>query len=424
MEVKKKVKISLDNPSIQRINEKCINCGVCYNTCSLKVGIDHDLETSTPSCINCGMCIQSCPTGALVCKYNYKKVLNLVKDTSKRLAVSCAPAVRASLAEDLGLENGYDLEPLLPTIMRKIGFTYVFDVTFGADVTVMEEATELLLRLKKSISLPMFTSCCPAWVKYAGMYHSEILPNLSTTKSPISIQSTLIKTYFKELSNIEDDIISVVIAPCTAKKYEATYSDTDYLLTTRELAYMIKECNIDIYSLKPTPFDSLLSRGSHSGCIFGRSGGVMEAVLSTAQYLTTGVSPKQGTYHISVQKDIERRSFKIGSHIINVAVVSGLRALEELLKDTNDLDMVEVMNCPGGCVGGGGNPLGPKNEEKDRLAFRTAALNNQDNDIIYSHCNKEVEYLYDFYLTNEKIHELLHTTHKDLSSLVKPKEDK
>lgn len=419
MEVKKKVRISLDNPSIQRINSLCINCGACFNVCERVVGIDHSREKEIPSCINCGACILTCPKGAIVCKYNYKGILNLVKDTNKLVAISIAPAVRGSLGEELGLGEGVDLEGLLPSILRKIGFDYVFDVTFGADVTVVEEAMEFLERLKDKAKLPMFTSCCPAWVKYASMYHPELLDNLSTTKSPIGIQSTLIKTYFREMNDIKDDIISVVVAPCTAKKYEILNTDTDYCITTRELAYMIKECKIDIDSLKRESFDALLSYGSKAGCMFGRSGGVMEAVLSTAYYLSTGKNPEQGSFYVDNESEITKVSYKLGDRIVNAAVVTRMPNLEKVIENLEDYDIIEVMNCKGGCVGGGGQPLGSKVSEEDRLKKRASVLNNQDNDTAYSYQNRNLKGMYDCYMNPKKSKELLHTRHEDLSSFVK-----
>lgn len=408
---KKKVRVSLDNPSIGRINEKCITCGICYKTCEEFVGIDHKFDTLNESiCINCGQCVLTCPTGALVCKYNYKRVLNFIKDTEKIVTVSIAPAIRSSLGEELGREPGTSLESLLPSILRRLGFDYVFDVTFGADVTIMEEATELIKRLKNKESLPMFTSCCSSWVKYASIFHPEILPNLSTTNSPIEIQSSLIKTYFKEMNNINDDIISVVVAPCTAKKYERIGTDTDIVITTRELAMMIRECGIDINTLRPSIFDSLLSRGSIAGCKFGKSGGVMGAALSTAQYLLTGNNPKENEYYLDISEPITEASYKIGDHIIKVAIVYGMKNLESILPKMDEYDFIEVMNCPNGCVGGGGQPLTTRQNNTSIIDARKGALSNQ-NEVIFSHMNAEIEDLYNSFLIcpmSEKAKNILH----------------
>ncbi len=416
MENKRKVRVSLDNPSIQRINERCINCGACFNTCENIVGVDHSLEGKEPLCINCGQCILTCPKGALVEKYNYKKVLNLVKDTEKVVTISIAPAIRSSLGEELGLGEGVNLEGLIPSILRSIGFSYVFDVTYGADVTVMEEANELLERLKNKSNLPMFTSCCPAWVKYARIFHPELVGNLSTTKSPIGIQSTLIKTYFKELNYIDSEIVSVVVAPCTAKKDEIRGSDTDYIITTRELALMIKECGVDIQSLRTSVFDSLLGTGSRAGTIFGRSGGVCEAVLETLYYMVTGKTPEVGMFNIKMDGGKSIKSFKIGEYVLNVLVISGLPNLKDELGNLKKYDFIEVMNCNGGCIGGGGQPIGAKNKETERFANRTTVLNSIDKVYAYSYENEELKEMYDMYFLSvgsEKARELLHINHKE-----------
>ena len=418
-----KVKIDSKNPSLQRIDSRCIDCGMCMRTCENVVGLDHSYEKKvSPLCINCGQCIMNCPVGALCTKYDYKQVLNLIKDGNKKVAISVAPAVRVSLGSEFGLEDGTNLESLMPSILRKLGFNYVFDVTFGADVTIMEEASELIARLKKRENLPMFTSCCPSWVKYAGMFHPEIIPNLSTTKSPIGIQSTLIKTYFREMNAIEDEIISVVVAPCTAKKYEIEGMDTDYIITTNELAMMIRECEIEFASLKPSKFDALLGEGSKAGLMFGRSGGVMEAALNCAYYLLNKKNPPKNYFHMDIKEGLTKASFKLGSRTIDIAVIYGMKNVEEFLEEMEDFDFVEVMNCPGGCIGGGGQPLGTIQGLANARNERTNALNRDDEKVLYSYQNPEIKELYDSYLGNplsQKAESLLHTTHKDLSHLIK-----
>lgn len=417
MESNVKVRVSEANPSIQRINPRCIDCGQCLNTCDAVVGLDRTKETNEPLCINCGACILKCPMGALTEKYQYKTVLNLVKDSNKCVTISVAPAVRVALGELLGREFGTSMENVLPSILKAIGFDYVFDVTFGADVTIMEEASELIRRIKNKESLPMFTSCCPAWVKYASIFHHELLPNISTTKSPIGIQSSLIKTYFKEMNGLEDDIVSVVVAPCTAKKAEVQGTDTDYSITTRELALMIKECNIDIDSLKPQDFDALLGKGSKAGLMFGRSGGVMEAALNTAYHMMTGKEPEDGMFHIDVTSPVTKKVFKMGDHIISVAVVNGIKNVREILPNLEDYDFIEVMSCEGGCVGGGGQPLGSVQDTPVRKEKRTQGLNSQEKDVLYSYQNESIKELYDSFLIeplSSKAEKLLHTIHKEI----------
>lgn len=420
-----RVKIAADNPSIQRIEEKCIKCGVCLKTCENKVGLDRTREREDmPLCINCGQCVLACPMGALTAKFDYKKVLNLVKDSNKLIAISVAPAVRVALGEELGFAVGFNIEGILPSILRAIGFDYVFDVTFGADVTIMEEASEFIERLHGKGKKPMFTSCCPGWVKYASIFHRELLPNLSTTKSPIGIQSTLIKTYFKELNSIDEDIISVVVAPCTAKKSEIQNSDTDYIITTHELALMIKECAIDILALKPSVFDQMLSKGSKSGVIFGRSGGVSQALLSTVHYMLTRNVPDKELYRIEIEDGVGSKTFKIGDFEIKTLVISGLSNLEKNIEDLEKYDLVEVMSCPGGCVNGGGQPLGVVKEAQSIVVSRTESLNGDDSSYEIPSLNPEVIELYRSYLVKPnsiKAEKLLHTIHSDLSNLIKDK---
>lgn len=407
---KRRVRVDDDNPSIQRIEERCINCGNCMRICEEVVGINHEIEEDCPICINCGQCIMNCPVGALLAKYDYKKVLNIIHDTDKIVTLSVAPAVRVALGEEFGLSNS-NLEGILPSLARALGFNYVFDISFGADVTVMEEASELVERLNDKSNLPMFTSCCPSWVKYASIFHPELSENISTTKSPIGIQSTLIKTYFKEFHSIDKDIISVVVAPCTSKKHEILTGDTDYIITTQELAMMVRESKIDMASLKTVEFDSLLSKGSKSGIMFGRSGGVMESILNCAHYLMTNEVPKMGQYHIEVDEPICSKDFKIGNKIIRCLVIYSMPALEKILPDMSNYDIIEVMNCSGGCVGGGGQPLIPIQKIKETEKSRKEQLNNGDAKVLYSFQNEDVKVLYSSYLSfplSKKAQSLLH----------------
>ncbi len=411
---KRRVKVDENNPSIQRIEERCINCGNCMRICEEVVGINHETEKEDCSiCINCGQCIMNCPVGALLAKYDYKKVLNIIHDTDKIVTISIAPAVRTSLAEEFGIANE-NFEDILPSIARALGFDYVFDITFGADVTVMEETREFLERLEKKGKLPLFTSCCPSWVKYASIFHPELLPNISTTKSPIGIQSTLIKTYFKDFSCIDNDIISVVVAPCTSKKYEIINGDTDYVITTQELAMMMRECKIDIEALKPASFDSLLSKGSKAGVMFGRSGGVMESIMNCAHYYITGKSPEMGEYHIEMNSPIESKTYKIGNKSIRCLVVYGMKSLESVLDKIGSYDIVEVMNCPGGCIGGGGQPLIPIQKLEKSEIDRKRLLNNEDAKVQFCFENRDVVELYETYLDrpmSQKAEKLLHCNH-------------
>ena len=414
---KSRVKVSKKNPSIERIEKRCIHCGMCMNVCENLVGIDHKNEKEA-LCVNCGQCIMNCPVGALMPKFNYKTILNLLHDTDKILAISVAPAVRVSLGVEFGLEDGIDLESILPSIMRRLGFKYVFDVTFGADVTIMEEASELLKRVEEDKHRPLFTSCCPAWVKFASHEHPEVLDNLSTSKSPIGMQSTLIKKYFKELNNIKENIISVVVAPCTAKKAEIIDSDTDYVITTQELAMMMRECNIDLNTIKPSEFDKMLNTGSMSGRMFGRSGGVAEAVLNTLYYFITNKDAPKNYFRLSLKEGITISSFKIKDKIVTVAVICGLKNLESFLRAGEYADLIEVMSCPGGCIGGGGQPLIQIQKLKENREKRTNSLNNSNSTINYAYQNSEIIDLYNYIgkSLGKKAMQLLHKKHTNLKN--------
>lgn len=392
------------------------------NVCENTVGLDHRYEREDiPLCINCGQCIMNCPVGSLATKFDYKRVLNILKDTNRLVAVSLSPAVRVALGTEFGYKDGENFESIIPTILRKIGFSFVFDITFGADTTIMEEANELLLRLEKNHSLPMFTSCCPSWVKYAEMFHPELLPNISSTKSPIAIESTLIKTYYREMNGIEDEILSVVVAPCTAKKAEIIGKDTDYIITTQELAMMMRECDIDFDMVKPSDFDKMLGKGSKGGLIFGRSGGVMSSALSYLYYLVEHKNPPLDFFNLDIRGPITESSYKIGGKILRIAVIYGMKHLEEFLPKAFEFDFIEVMNCPGGCIGGGGQPLVPIGLLEKRREERTNGLNGDKNDILYCYQNPEIVDLYSSYLgsplSNKAIH-LLHTAHEDKSYLI------
>ncbi len=398
MKDQNRVYIDEFNPSIQRIEESCVNCGACLNTCKELTNMDRSDPKLKEYCLYCGACIMNCPMGALKEHFHYKKVLNLIRDGNKRVAISIAPAIRVSVGEALMKTDGINMVDLLPSILRKMGFTYVFDATFGADVTVMEEASELISRLIHGGSLPMFTSCCPSWVRYMNLFHPELQNNLSTTKSPIAIMSSLIKTYFKEMNNIEEEIISVAIVPCTAKKWELKSNDTDFCLTTRELIMMIKECQIDIDNLKPSSFDPLLNKGSKSALEFGISGGVMSSSLSTAFYLLTGKNPKEKEFYIEGEENIKEASFKLGSKNIRIAVINGIKNLENIVDRLDDFDFIEVMNCIGGCVGGGGQPFTSKIESKAKIAARTKTIEETKNNINFAHENPAIIELYRSFL--------------------------
>ena len=430
MELNKAVRIDENNESIKRIKERCINCGRCKTICHDEIGINYNDKCKKAVCINCGQCILNCPVGALVPKYDYKKVLNYLHDTDKIVTISVAPAVRTSIGEGFGLNPGTFLEKELVGALKEIGFDYVFDVTTGADMTVMEEAYELVDRLKNKKTLPMFTSCCPSWVKYLEIYHPDKLNHLSTVKSPIGIQSSIINTYFLNMMNIpKDKIINVVVVPCTAKKYEVkrTEISMDIAITTSELVLLLKESGIDIKKVKPKEFDSLLSKGSGGGLIFGRSGGVLESVLRCVNYIITGEDKIIDSLALEENKKsgtINKTTVNIGPYKLRVASLQGMKNIEEILKDLDNYDFIEVMNCPLGCVSGGGQVLSPINKMDDINIKRALSLDSDDksNTIRFCYKNPNVINIYKTYLdypNSPKALKLLHTNFKDRSSILR-----
>ena len=432
--------ISNKNPAIMKDASRCIQCGYCVRICRNDVTVAkmYDLGvTHEPICINCGQCANYCPTESISERLDFMKVERLLSDPEKIVVVSLAPAVRVALGEEFGLEAGKNIYKKIITALRKLGFKYVFDITFGADLTVMEEALELVDRVKNNKNLPMFTSCCPSWVKYAEIFYPELIPNLSTCKSPIAMQSTTIKTYFAEKEGIDlEKMINVVVAPCTAKKYEVkrselnvTKRDTDYVLTTRELAKMIKEANIDLLKLEDGKFDSPLGLGSSMGVIFGSSGGVSEAALRTAYHYITGEDLSDEKLVFSNARGmngIKETELDAGDIKIKVAIVNGMKNFKTLIdkiKDgTADYHFVEVMNCTGGCIAGGGQPKLTLLEMKDKKLERMNGLYNEDEKMKkrLSYKNPEIIKIYkDFYNDKEVIHKYLHTSYSDKSYLLR-----
>lgn len=393
-----RVNIKEDNPSLNRIDFKCINCGVCSKTCKNKVGISYDETKCDGICINCGQCILTCPSGALTPKYDYQKVLNLIQNKEYTLVAMTAPAVRVTLGDAFDMPKGSLVEGKCISALKKLGFDYVFDVSFGADLTSIEEAYELLKRIKQG-KKGMFTSCCPSWVKYAEIYHPELKEDISTCKSPISMASTIIKEYFAQNENIDTSkLIIVSIVPCTSKKAEIINSDCDYALTTSELAIMIKEQGIDFKNLKDTPYDDL--NGSSSGKIFGFSGGVALSVLRCLYNEMTNKDLDNSAIYIKDKEYYQEYSVKINKQIIKMAAVKTMINLEKILKIKNNYDLIEVMNCPGGCIGGGGSILMPIKDREELISMRQKNLQHLDKSsaIKYPYKNEVVISLYEEFL--------------------------
>ncbi len=441
--------IDQTSPSIVRNNNKCVLCRRCVGACSKvqKVGVigpvnrgfktaiesPWDMKLAEMACINCGQCITVCPVGALSEKDNTKEVWDALGDPTKHVVVQPAPAVRAALGEEFGLPMGTSVTGKMAAAMRRLGFDKVFDTDFAADLTIMEEGTELIDRLNNGGVLPMITSCSPGWIKFCEHYYPEFIPNLSSCKSPHEMAGAMVKTYYAEKANVDPrNIVVVSVMPCTAKKFEAKrpelgrhgMADVDMVITTRELARMIKEAGIDFVNLPDEDFDSLMGQSTGAGVIFGATGGVMEAALRTAYELITGTELKDVNFTaVRGVEGIKEATVKIGDLDVNVAVCSSTGKAAELLdavkRGEKKYHFIEVMGCPGGCVNGGGQPIVSAQVRNwtDIRAERAKALYTEDEakTLRKSHENPEIKQIYADYLgkpNSHKAHELLHTTYE------------
>jgi len=433
------------SPSIVRDQNKCILCGRCINVCkniqgtgvinfasrgiNTAVTTYFDKSLAEVACINCGQCIKACPVGALREKDDRDRVWEALDNDELFVIAQTAPAVRVALGEEFGMPVGTNVEGKMVAALRRLGFDKVFDTDFAADLTIIEEGTELLNRLKNGGKLPMITSCSPGWIKYCEHYHNDFLDNLSTCKSPHQMLGALAKSYYAEKMGIDPKKIFVVsIMPCTAKKFESKREelsvdglpDVDAVLTTRELAKMIKEAGIDFTILEDDTFDKVMGQSTGAAVIFGATGGVMEAALRTVADILTGQDLQQIDYTpVRGLEGIKEATVKIGDNEIKVAVAHGTGNAGKLLDRVRNGEVqyhfIEVMACPGGCINGGGQPIimdKDKTEEVCRL--RAQGLYKIDKNMTYrkSHKNPEIKALYDEYLgepNGEKAHHLLHT---------------
>ena len=444
-----RVPIELDNPSIMRDEEKCIKCGMCKNVCTEKIGVHGTYsfeDTGNKAiCINCGQCANVCPTGSITEKYEYQNVRRAIKEKRGTVIVSTSPSVRVAIGEEFGLPPGTFTQGKMVALLKKLGVDYVLDTNFSADLTICEEASELLDRIQNGGILPQFTSCCPAWVKYVETYMPEMIPNLSSAKSPIGMQGPTIKTYFASRMGLDPEkIINVALTPCTAKKMEIRRSemnaagkylgkpdmrDMDNVITTRELALWAKEEGIDFNALPDMPFDSPLGEASGAGVIFGNTGGVMEAALRTAIFYLTGKNPENVELkEVRGYEGIREKEIKVGDTTLRVAVIYGTanakRFVEDMKKSGKVYHAVEVMTCPGGCIGGGGQPKDFSKDPDEVRKARISSIYSRDGEMKQrlSHENKEIVELYSSFYgkpLSPLAERMLHTAYMDRSGDLK-----
>lgn len=449
------IEYPLDNfsPSIIRDPNKCILCRRCVAVCRNVQGIgaigavNRGFKTviapafgkklSETDCINCGQCVVACPVGALREKDDTDKVWDALSDPEKFVVVQPAPAVRVALGEEFGMPMGTRVTGKMTQALKRLGFDKVFDTDFGADLTIMEEATELLSRIKNGGVLPMFTSCSPGWIKYVEHNFPELIPNLSTCKSPMQMEGAIIKSYYAEKAGIDPkNIVVVAVMPCVAKKFEVERPEmetdgmrsVDISITTRELARMIKDARIDFVKLSDEEcFDELVAESTGAAPIFGATGGVMEAALRTAADVLENRSVENVNYvNTRGIEGIKEATFTLGGKELKVAIASSTGAAKKLIRRIQageaSYAFVEVMACPGGCVNGGGQPIvnAETRMDVDPRVVRAAGLYAEDEakTIRKSHENPDIKKLYAEYLgepNSHRAHELLHTHYVDRS---------
>ncbi|MBP1626051.1 MAG: hydrogenase, Fe-only [Holophagaceae bacterium] len=442
-QVRGRVPIDPENPSIARDDRKCVLCGQCIEVCkkiqtvygSYALPVKDDFI-----CIHCGQCTLWCPTGAIVEADDRTRVLQALKDPTKVVIVQTAPSTRVGLGEEFGMPGGSWVEGQQVAALRRLGFSRVFDTNFAADLTIMEEGSELIERLtgKSEAPLPQLTSCCPGWVKFVEYYYPEWMPNLSTAKSPQQMLGAVLKTYYAKKTGIDPrTIFSVSVMPCTAKKFESVrpefnaagrywkndaLRDIDAVLTVRELALMMKEAGLDFSSLPEESYDSLLGEGSGAALIFGSTGGVMEAAVRTAYHAVTGQKAPTLAFNLAPVRGlsgVKEASMDVpGYGKVRVAVAHGLHNARTLLDrvkaGTARYDFIEVMSCPGGCIGGGGMPRSsvPPADDVRRSRIRSLQIKDAAGTLRESHENQEVKELYRSFLgrpLSHLSHQLLHT---------------
>ena len=430
------------NPSLVRNANRCIKCGRCVDVCKTvqgmhvldSMGRGHDMEItpafgkylSDESCTFCGQCANVCPVGAIIEKDNTDIVWEKLHDPNIYVMVQIAPAVRVSIGEEIGLETGLISNGKLVSAMKHLGFNNVYDTNFTADLTILEEGTELITRIKTGGVLPLMTSCCPGWINLAEQEYPEVLPHISSCKSPQQMFGTLAKTYFAEKENIDPkDICVVSVMPCTAKKYEATREelsndgvnqDVDIVLTTRELGKMFRQMGIDFDHIKDVEFDNPFGITTGAAALFGATGGVAEAALRTVYEVVNNKPLENLDFHdVRGMEGIKETTVQLNGDTVKVAVSHSLAnarvLIEQVIAGESPYAFIEIMACPGGCIGGGGQPYGTTNEVRNQ---RIASTYMVDGSMVYrkSHENPSIKALYKEYLkepNSKRAHHLLHT---------------
>ncbi|MBQ6809988.1 MAG: iron hydrogenase small subunit [Firmicutes bacterium] len=464
-QVRGRVPIDPKNPSIIRDDKACILCGQCLDVCQNVETVYNYYELPIVDefiCVHCGQCALHCPSGAIKERSYIDQVKDAINDPAKIVVATTSPGVRVSLGEEFGLPQGQWVQEQMVSALRELGFDYVMNIDFSSDSTIMEEGSELVHRLTHGGVLPQFTSCCPGWVKFVEYNYPDLLPNISTAKSPVAEMGAMVKTYWAMKKKIDPaDIVVVNIPPCTAKKFEMSrpemnaakrfwqekkgkdygdMMDVDFVLSTRELATMIRNDGIDFVHLPDGSFDPIVSEGSGAAVIFANNGGVMEAALRSAYFLVTGSEPPEGFFRLAAVRDHDfdgyaEASVSIpGFGTVNVAVCNGLHAARTLCEEIRagkrkDLHFLEVMTCPGGCIGGGGQAKTVVPPTDALRACRIDSLYEADANMAkenrVSHKNKEIAALYKDFLgepLSEMAELILHTHYTDRSKSIRPKD--